>query len=90
MTLARLVGSLELAALRRGLRYYELSTREIDRSLGLDYTRGNRKKATRRFAELNGYGEMDEHQCDAYCVGRAALGIMKVEDWKRQAKGSVA
>lgn len=51
--LSRLLGIIEAACYRQGITYYELTTKQVDAPMGLDYTKGKRKEATARLATLN-------------------------------------
>jgi Holliday junction resolvasome RuvABC endonuclease subunit len=83
LKLAYLVGAIVAFCDAHGIPVYALSTKEIDATLGIQYASDERKAATERFAFYSGQEGLDEHQCDAYAVGRAALGKIKVEAWEQ-------
>jgi Holliday junction resolvasome RuvABC endonuclease subunit len=84
--LSQLIGMLRGWCVVRGVPLYVLTTTEIDRMTGVggDRKAGNRALAAHELTELCRSVRLDEHQCDAYAIGVAALGCIKSGEWAAQ------
>ena len=64
-----------------------ISVKEIDSLCGLVYDKGERKHATRGFAEIVYQAALTEDQCDAVCVGHAASVKVRREQMIQESEG---
>lgn len=81
--LSQLLGALRGWCVVRGAALYILTTAEIDRATGVIGSRKHANAALARYEleKLSPDKRITEHESDAYCIGVAALGLIKTGEY---------
>jgi Holliday junction resolvasome RuvABC endonuclease subunit len=84
--LCEMIGMVRSWCARHDVFLIILTTSQIDKATGVrgDRKAGNRALAKHELETLLVATNITEHECDAYAVGIAAMGRVKVENWKAE------